>query len=122
MTYEEFNDFCGSLPATEHVIQWGGSHVWKVGGKLFAVGGWEEGEVSGITFKVSKIAFEVLRDQPGLRPAPYLASRGFTWIQHYEEPGLSDEELKKHITSSYEMVAEALPKKKRAELGLDAAD
>ncbi len=28
-----------SLPATTHVVQWGGAHVWKVGGKVFAVGG-----------------------------------------------------------------------------------
>ena len=33
------------------------------------------------------------RDQPGLRPAPYLASRGLKWVQHYDEPGLSDEDL-----------------------------
>jgi len=39
MTYEEFNDFCGSLAATSYVVQWGGSHVWKVGGKVFAIGG-----------------------------------------------------------------------------------
>ncbi len=28
-----------SLPATPHVVQWGGSDVWKVGGKVFAIGG-----------------------------------------------------------------------------------
>src|SRR5690606_27443387 len=39
MTYPEFNDFCRSLPATTYVVQWGGSHVWKVGGKVFAIGG-----------------------------------------------------------------------------------
>ncbi len=38
MTFEEFNAFCGSLPATTYVVQWGGSHVWKVGGKVFAIG------------------------------------------------------------------------------------
>ena len=42
MTYEEFNLFCRSLPATSHVVQWGGAHVWKVGGKVFAIGGWEK--------------------------------------------------------------------------------
>ena len=38
MTFEEFNDFCSSLPATSHVVQWGGSDVWKVGVKMFAIG------------------------------------------------------------------------------------
>ena len=41
MTYQEFNEFCRSLAATTNVIQWGGAHVWKVGGKVFAIGGWE---------------------------------------------------------------------------------
>ncbi|MCP5365835.1 MAG: MmcQ/YjbR family DNA-binding protein, partial [Hyphomicrobiales bacterium] len=31
MTDDEFNAFCRSLPATTYVVQWGGSHVWKVG-------------------------------------------------------------------------------------------
>ena len=75
MTYDEFNAFCGSLPATTYVMQWGGSHVWKVGGKVFAIGGWAD-DREAYTFKVSEIAYEILRDRPGLRPAPYLASRG----------------------------------------------
>jgi predicted DNA-binding protein (MmcQ/YjbR family) len=33
MNLAEYNDFCGSLEATSHVVQWGGAHVWKVGGK-----------------------------------------------------------------------------------------
>ena len=118
MTYDEYNAFCGSLPATSYVMQWGGSHVWKVGGKLFAVGGWNNGTLSGITFKVSDIGYEVLKEQPGLRPAPYLASRGMKWIQHYAEPGLSDDELKEYLTLSHRIVASGLSKKKQRELGL----
>ncbi|HFG2011216.1 TPA: MmcQ/YjbR family DNA-binding protein, partial [Vibrio cholerae] len=30
MNYSEFNEFCGSFPATSHVVQWGNSDVWKV--------------------------------------------------------------------------------------------
>lgn len=118
MTYDEFNEFCAGLPATSHVVQWGGSHVWKVGGKVFAVGGWAVDQES-YTFKVSEIAYEFLSEQPGLRPAPYLASRGMKWIQHYADPGLSDDELKDYLTESHELVAAGLTKKKRAELGFD---
>lgn len=122
MTYEEYNEFCAGLPATTHVVQWGGAHVWKVGGKVFAIAGWEDGENAAITFKTSDIAFEVLKDMSGLRPAPYLASRGFKWIQHYEEPGLSDEELKDYIVQSHQLVASGLTKKLQRELGfLDPA-
>jgi len=118
MTYEQYNDFCASLPATTHVVQWGGSHVWKVGGKVFAIGGWGDDGRIGITFKVSEIAYEVLQDQPGLRPAPYLASRGMKWIQHYDKPGLSDDELKEYLQTSHEIVSKGLSKKKQRELGL----
>ncbi len=117
MTYEEYNTFCASLPATTHVVQWGGSHVWKVGGKVFAIGGWGEDGRVGITFKVSEIAYEMLKDQEGLRPAPYLASRGMKWIQYYDEAGLSDDELKEYLQTSHQIVAGGLTKKKQRELG-----
>lgn len=117
MTRDEFNAFCKSLPATTHVVQWGNSDVWKVGGKLFAVCGWAE-DAPAFTFKVTELGFEVLGDMPGLRPAPYLASRGMKWIQHYAEPGLSDPELESHIRASYDMIAAKLTKKIKAELGL----
>jgi predicted DNA-binding protein (MmcQ/YjbR family) len=117
MTYEEFNAFCRSLTATTYVVQWGGSHVWKVGGKVFAIGGWQDRETS-FTFKVTKIAYEMLKEQSGLRPAPYLASRGLTWIQHFAKPGLSDEALRDYIRQSHQIVAQGLPKKRRIELGL----
>lgn len=119
MTYEEFNGFCQALPATTYVVQWGGSHVWKVGGKVFAIGGWQEDEAS-FTFKASDIAYEMLKDQPGLRPAPYLASRGLKWIQHYAKPGLSDDALRDYIRQSYFIVAQGLSKKQRLALGLAA--
>ncbi len=118
LTYEEFNEFCRALPATTYVVQWGGSHVWKVGGKVFAIGGWGDGGPA-YTFKASDISYEVLRDQPGLRPAPYLASRGMKWIQHYAKPGLSDGDLKEYLRQSYRLVSRNLTKKKQRELGLD---
>lgn len=117
MTCDEFNAFCRALPATTHVVQWGGAHVWKVGGKVFAIGGWGDGEPR-ITFKVSELSYAILKDQPGLRPAPYLASRGLTWIQHYAEPGLPDGDLKDYLRRSHDIVARGLPKRTRRELGL----
>ena len=117
MTYEEFNAFCASLPATSHVVQWGGSHVWKVGGKVFAIGGWGDDQ-PGFTFKTSELSYEILKEQPGLRPAPYLASRGMKWIQDYARPGLSDDDLKDYLRQSHRIVAQGLSKKKQRELGL----
>jgi predicted DNA-binding protein (MmcQ/YjbR family) len=120
MTRSDFNAFCSSLPATTHVVQWGGSDVWKVGGKVFAICGWDEEEkVPGITFKTSEIAFEILRDMPGLRPAPYLASRGMKWIQRHGKPGLPKAQLRDYLTESYNLVVAGLTKKKRAKLKLE---
>lgn len=121
MTYDEFNEYCGSLPATTHVVQWGNSHVWKVGGKVFAIGGWEGKKYPGITFKVSPVSYEILQEQPGLRPAPYLASRGMKWIQHYDKPGLPDKDLKAYLAESHRLVSLGLTKKKQKELGLNQA-
>ena len=117
MTYDEFNAFCRALPATTYVVQWGGSHVWKVGGKVFAIGGWGD-EDARFTFKVSELSYEILKEQPGLRPAPYLASRGLKWIQHYAKPGLSDDALEDYLRQSHRIVSAGLSKKKQRELGL----
>jgi predicted DNA-binding protein (MmcQ/YjbR family) len=117
MTHEQFNAFCGALPATSYVVQWGGSHVWKVGDKVFAVGGWADDQPS-YTFKVTPLAYEILKEQAGLRPAPYLASRGMTWIQHYKKPGLRDPDLKDYLRQSHALAAQGISKKKRAALGL----
>jgi predicted DNA-binding protein (MmcQ/YjbR family) len=118
MNIRQFNAFCRRLKATTYVVQWGGSHVWKVGGKVFVIAGSEDGEPS-YSFKVSDLAFEILRDQPGLRPAPYLASRGLKWIQHFAKPGLNDGDLRSYISQSYAIVAQGLSRKRRIELGLE---
>ena len=117
MTYEQFNDLCRGFPGAVHAVQWGGSHVWKVGGRVFAIGGWQDGEPA-FTFKVSDTSYEILKELPDLRPAPYLASRGMRWIQHYARPGLSDDGLRDYIGQSHFIVSRGLPKRVQSELGL----
>ncbi len=120
MTCEDYHTFCAALPAATHVVQWGGSHVWKVGGKVFAIGSRDDNDgQAAITFKVSHIAYEMLKDRPGLRPAPYLAARGFKWIQHYAPPGLDDGDLKDYLRQSHQIVSLGLTKKLQKELGLN---
>jgi predicted DNA-binding protein (MmcQ/YjbR family) len=41
------------------------------------------------------------------------------WIQHYAEPGLSDDELKEYLWHSHRLVSLGLPKRTQRELGLD---
>ena len=116
MDYDAFNAYCRSFPGAEYVVQWGGAHVWKVAGKVFAIGGWRE-EEPAITFKATDIAFEMLPQQPGVRPAPYMASRGLKWLQHYRAPGLTDAELRGYIDQSYRLVVAGLSKKRQRALG-----
>jgi predicted DNA-binding protein (MmcQ/YjbR family) len=121
MTRGQYNAFCASLPHTTHVIQWGGADVWKVAGKVFAIGGWNEGDELSVTFKVSDLAFDILKEQPGLRPAPYLASRGMKWIQRTGGETMDAAALRDYLRESHRIVAAGLPKKLRRELGFDVA-
>ena len=119
MTYDDFNDFCRSLAATSYVVQWGDSHVWKVGGKVFGIGGWGKDSKPAFTFKTSELNFLFLSDQPSYRPAPYLASRGMKWIQQYDVADAEDDELMYYLTESHRIVSLGLTKKKQKELGLN---
>ena len=124
MTRDDFNIYCQSLPQTTHVVQWGDADVWKVGkaeakhNKVFVVGGWNKDSDSfAVSFHCSEIAFEMLRDTPGCRPAPYLASRGMTWIQRFNDEGVSDKDLKDYIENSHRLMSRKLTKKLQHELG-----
>ena len=119
MTVDEFNTFCGRLDHAGHVVQWGGAHVWKVAGKVFAIGGWNDDDYLFVTFKTSEMSYELLKEQDGLRPAPYLASRGMKWIQRTSPATLDDEGLQDYIRESYRLVSLGLPKKTQRELGLN---
>lgn len=120
MTLDEYNALCKSIPHSAHVVQWGGAHVWKIGGKVYAIAGWSDGEDLAVTFKCSDIAFETMRNAEGVRPAPYLASRGMKWLQRTHEGAISDANLKDYLRESYSLVAAGLTKKIRKELGIDA--
>ena len=86
---------------------------------MFAIGGWEESDKPAFSFKTSELNFEILRNEPGFRPAPYLASRGMKWIQQYGLPSPTDKNLKEHLKDSNRIVSLGLTKKKQKELGLN---
>jgi len=117
MRASAYNAFCKALPHATHVNQWDGADVWKIGGKVFAIYAPESwGKHAGITFKVTPMSYELLQSQPGLRPAPYFASRGIKWIQRQSDESMSDADLKKYLRASYDQVLAGLSKKKQAEL------
>lgn len=118
MSVDEFNQFCGSFAHTHTVVQWGGAHVWKIAGKVFAIGSHSPTQDLHITFKCSPFSFDLLKDQAGVRPAPYLASRGMSWIQRTSNASMDDATLKSYLAESYRLVAIGLPKRLQRELGL----
>lgn len=120
MTLDEYNSFCASLAGAAHVVQWGGAHVWKVGGKVFAIAGWNEGSSAppAVTFKCTRMSFDLLRERPGIRPAPYLASRGMTWLQRTDASSMDDAALRDYLRASHGLVAAGLTRRLRQELGL----
>jgi len=121
MTYKEFNQFCSSLPATTYVVQWGDSDVWKVGGKVFAIGGWGQSDQPAFTFKTSDNNYDFLSEYDGYKPAPYFANRGMKWIQQFDSSIVKDEELQYYLKESHRLVSLGLTKVKQKELGLNQA-
>ena len=125
MTLDEFNLLYSNLTSTTKVVQWGGAHVWKIGGKIFAIASYwgpntknkqlpKEG--SKISFKCSDFSYSILIEQEGIIPAPYLARA--KWVQLEESDALNDQDVKSYITQAHAIIAAKLTKKIQAELGL----
>lgn len=111
MTLAEFDAICAALPHTTFVHQWGGAHVWKVGGKIFAIGhmGGEAGEIS---FKAAPQAFAMMLESGDFVPAPYLARAG--WVAVRSNGTLPDGVLRAYLAEAHRVVFAKLPKKLRA--------
>lgn len=120
MKLDEFNTYCASLPATEKVVQWGGAHVWKVGGKIFALASrWGKAPSEGtikIGFKASDMAFMMLTEQADIEPSPYLGR--YKWVQLQTETALPDDDIKAYVGAAHALVAAKLTKATRRELNL----
>jgi len=122
MKLTDFNNLCASLPATEKVVQWGGSHVWKVGGKIFALASKWGDDVPGetepfrICFKCSELSWDILKQQPNIVPAPYLGRA--KWVMIKKQSALNDENISAYVEAAHAQVSAKLTRKVRAELGL----
>ncbi len=117
MNRAAFDAVCGRLPATTHVVQWGGASVWKVGGKIFAICSvWGKGEGERISFKCGDLSYRVLSQQDGIAPAPYLARA--KWVQLQSDEAMTDADIEAYIAEAHRLIASKLTKAKRRELGL----
>ena len=115
MTPEAFDAAAMALPGATMTIQWGDDHVYKVGGKMFAVLGGAVGR-NGFSLKASDVAFEVLVETGRAIPAPYLARA--QWLHFDDLAGLDDAEVTDWLKAAHGLIAAKLTKRARAELGL----
>jgi predicted DNA-binding protein (MmcQ/YjbR family) len=111
LTPQAFDAAAMALPGVTKVVQWGGSDVYKVGGRIFAIAG--DGVVS---FKATDLAFEVLVEAGWARPAPYLARA--KWLAFDDLAELDETEVADWLATAHQLVAAKLARKVRAELGL----
>jgi len=117
MTRTEFDDYCATLKGTTHVIQWGNASVWKIGGKIFSICvDWDKDEPEKISFKCSDLSYQMLCEQHGIIPAPYLARA--KWVQVAEPGAMSDDDLKAYIEQAYKIISAKLTKAQRKTLGI----
>ncbi len=105
---------CRSFPHVTENVQWEDHLVFKVAGKVIAIGALEPGGV-WLMFKCSVEDFAELIERPGIIPAPYLARAHWVALEH--EDAMPPAELKRRLRNSYDLVVAKLPKKVRAELG-----
>ena len=112
MTRDEVEASALALPATTKVVQWGGSDVYKVGGKVFAICGL----AGGLSFKVSPIGFVALTEGGGPgRQAPYCAKGHWVAI---DLDACSDADIRDWLGNAHSLIAAKLTKASKRELGL----
>ena len=111
MTRDHVEANAMAMPAVSKVVQWGGSDVYKVGGKVFATCGYE----NGLAFKVTPVGFVVLTSQGLGRQAPYFAKGQWVVV---DLDGLDPAEAQGWLETAHGLMAAKLTRKARAELGL----
>lgn len=117
MQRDAFDAYCTALKSATHVVQWRGSSVWKVGGKIFAICSTVgEGQHDKISFKCTDLSYAILCEQAEIIPAPYLARA--KWVQVVSAAALSDAELQSYIEEAHAIIAQKLTRVQRAKLGL----
>jgi predicted DNA-binding protein (MmcQ/YjbR family) len=105
---------CLALPGATESVQWGNDHVFKIGGKMFALMRFDGRSFRGLSFKVSPESFHILTREPGVIPAPYLARAGWVALDRLDR--LPADQLKAYIARAHALIAAKLPRKLQAQL------
>lgn len=108
-----FEPFVLSLRAATLVHQWRDDAVAKVGGKIFALHDRDPGEV---WLKVSPMAYDLLTELDGIRPAPYFARA--SWVAISPESVLGGGDVRAYLVEAHRLITGKLPRRLREQLGL----
>jgi predicted DNA-binding protein (MmcQ/YjbR family) len=111
LTREQIEAAALALRAATKVVQWGGSDVYKVGGKVFAICGLR----GGLSFKVSEIGFVALTEGGPARQAPYLHKGSWVIV---DLDAADEADMTDWLTNAHALIAAKLPRLRRKELGL----
>lgn len=115
MNLEIISELCKELNGVTTDIKWEDHLCFNIGGKMFFITSLDQQPTSA-SFKVDPADFDELTEQEGIIPAPYLAR--YKWVRIDDIERLSKEDWRKHIQTSYKLVASKLTKKLQKELGL----
>ncbi|MGQ5522169.1 MmcQ/YjbR family DNA-binding protein [Chitinimonas sp. PSY-7] len=111
VTHAEVEAICLGYPGVTMDIKWKTERVFSIGSKMFCVCCADPDQSPGLSFKVEPARFLELTDQPGIKPAPYLAR--YHWVRLDSPAVLPAEQLSKLLYQAYLLVRAKLPKKRR---------
>jgi predicted DNA-binding protein (MmcQ/YjbR family) len=113
MNIDRFRAFCRMFPDVSENVQWGDDLVFKVGpkqgGKMFAVACLDPNQPRRCSFKCTAEEFAELTERAGVVPAPYLARAHWVSLERFD--ALPDEEIRRLVKQSYDLVREKRPKR-----------
>ena len=116
MKHADIDKFCRSLKGATLTVQWGEERVYKVGGKMFAMLSGKNDRPHHLYFKAGETSFFILTHVRNIIPAPYLAKSHWVYLERLD--ALGAKELRAYLVQAHALIAAALSRKKRAELGL----
>ena len=121
MDIEQFRDYCLAKKASSEYFPFGPETlVMRVGGKLFALTGLESGQFS-VNLKCDPDKAVELREQyPEIQPGWHMNKKH--WNTILVDGSVKDSLLREWVDHSYDLVAQALPRKLREQLNESQRD
>jgi len=118
LTLRRLRALCLARPGASEVVQWGGIHVFKVGGRMFATLYPPADGYPRVSLHVGPASFHVLTGSGLFRPAPYLARAW--WVSTDDLGVLAPAEWEAYVARAWRLVVERLPRRLRLPLLAEA--